>query len=102
MAGAVGLITNAEFLVPVPLLLQGYDVVIPDTEGQNANFVAGPEYGTNTLDSIRAASRYPETCMNTGTRFGLIGYSGGAIATHWASVLAPSYAPEVNSMRTRG
>ncbi|MGW6605509.1 lipase family protein [Streptomyces sp. NPDC055036] len=101
MAGAVGLIPNAEFLVPVPLLL-GYDVVIPDTEGQNANFVVGPEYGTNTLDSIRAASRFPETCMNTGTRFGLIGYSGGAIATHWASVLAPSYASEVNSRRTPG
>ncbi|MER6917063.1 lipase family protein [Streptomyces sp. NPDC000594] len=91
-----GLIPNAESLVLVPLLLQGYDVVIPDTQGQNANFAAGPEYGTNTLDSIRAASRSPETGMNTGTRFGLIGYSGGAIATHWASVLAPGYAPEVN------
>lgn len=91
-----GLIPNAESLVLVPFLLQGYDVVIPDTEGQNANFAAGPEYGTNTLDSIRAVTRSPATGMTADTRFGLIGYSGGAIATHWAAALAPSYAPEVN------
>jgi hypothetical protein len=30
------------------------------------------------------------------TRFGLMGYSGGAIATNWAAALAPAYAPEVN------
>ncbi|WP_367141161.1 MULTISPECIES: lipase family protein [Streptomyces] len=91
-----GLIPSGESLVLVPLLLQGYDVVIPDTEGQDADFAAGPEYGTNTLDSIRAAGRSPETGMNADTRFGLVGYSGGAIATHWAAVLAPGYAPEVN------
>ncbi|MFF0740154.1 lipase family protein [Streptomyces sp. NPDC004111] len=91
-----GLIANGESLLLVPLLLSGYNVVIPDTEGQNANFAAGPEYGTNTLDSIRAASRSPETGLNSATRFGMAGYSGGAIATHWAAVLAPDYAPDVN------
>lgn len=34
--------------------------------------------------------------MNANTRFGLMGYSGGAIASNWAAALAPSYAPEVN------
>ncbi|MEV7525934.1 lipase family protein [Streptomyces sp. NPDC091371] len=92
-----GVIANAEVIFLVPLLLQGYNVVIPDTEGQTANFAAGPEYGTNTLDSIRAATRSAETGMNADTRFGLMGYSGGAIATNWAAALAPSYAPEVNS-----
>ncbi|KZB85374.1 lipase family protein [Amycolatopsis regifaucium] len=91
-----GLIANAESLLIAPSLLQGYNVVIPDTEGQDANFAAGPEYGTNTLDSIRAATRAPETGMNGKTRFGLLGYSGGAIATGWAAALAPGYAPEVN------
>ncbi|RZS40918.1 secretory lipase [Herbihabitans rhizosphaerae] len=91
-----GLIANAESLVLVPALLLGYNVVISDTEGQTANFAAGPEYGTNTLDSIRAATRAPETGMNADTKFGLIGYSGGAIATGWAAALAPSYAPDVN------
>ncbi|WP_353942260.1 lipase family protein [Streptomyces sp. HUAS MG91] len=91
-----GLIANGESLLLVPLLLSGYNVVIPDSEGQNADFAAGPEYGTNTLDSIRAASSAPETGLNADTRIGLAGYSGGAIATHWAAALAPSYAPDVN------
>ncbi|MEV6953684.1 lipase family protein [Streptomyces sp. NPDC051183] len=92
-----GAIANAEAVFMAPLLLQGYNLVIPDTEGQTANFAAGPEYATNTLDSIRAATRAAETGMNADTRFGLMGYSGGAIATNWAAALAPSYAPDVNS-----
>ncbi|MEV7617656.1 lipase family protein [Streptomyces sp. NPDC089799] len=91
-----GVIANAESVILAPLLFKGYDLVIPDTEGQNADFAAGPEYGTNTLDSIRAATRAEETGLHAGTRFGLFGYSGGAIATNWASALAPAYAPEVN------
>ena len=92
-----GLIPDAEALFIAPLLAKGYDVVIPDTEGQRAGFAAGPEYGTNTLDSIRAATRSPRTGMDSSTRFGLMGYSGGAIATGWAAALAPRYAPDVNS-----
>ncbi|MFE0022494.1 lipase family protein [Amycolatopsis sp. NPDC059021] len=91
-----GLIPNAEALFIAPALLLGYNVVIPDTEGQTANFAAGPEYGTNTLDSIRAATKSPKTGMNENTKFGLIGYSGGAIATGWAAALAPRYAPDVD------
>ncbi|MFG2329167.1 lipase family protein [Streptomyces sp. NPDC048604] len=91
-----GLIPNAEAIFIAPLLAQGYNVVIPDTEGQRANFAAGPEYGTNTLDSIRAASKSAQTGLSSATAFGLIGYSGGAIATNWAAALAPSYAPDVN------
>ncbi|MFE2288880.1 lipase family protein [Streptomyces sp. NPDC059443] len=91
-----GLIANGESLLLVPLLLAGYNVIIPDSEGQAADFAAGPEYGTNTLDSIRAASQSPETGLNSATRVGLAGYSGGAIATHWAAALAPSYAPDVD------
>ncbi|MFE2345749.1 lipase family protein [Kitasatospora cineracea] len=91
-----GAIANAEALFVVPFVLQGYDVVIPDTEGQTADFAAGPEYGTTTLDSIRAASASTATGMDADTRFGLLGYSGGAIATNWAAALAPSYAPDVN------
>ncbi|MFI1105881.1 lipase family protein [Streptomyces melanogenes] len=99
IAGGVtlgGAIPNAEALFIAPLLLKGYNVVIPDTEGQQANFAAGPEYGTNTLDSIRAATKAAETGLDSTTSFGLIGYSGGAIATNWAAALAPSYAPDVN------
>ena len=92
-----GVIANAETLFLAPLVLQGYNVVIPDTEGQTADFAAGPEYGTTTLDSIRAAtSDAAGTGMGGATEFGLEGYSGGAIATGWAAALAPSYAPDVN------
>lgn len=91
-----GVIPNAEAVFMAPLLLKGYTLVIPDTQGQRANFAAGPEYGTNTLDSIRAATRSAETGLGDDTRFGLIGYSGGAIATNWAAALAPAYAPDVN------
>ncbi|MFD7783335.1 lipase family protein [Streptomyces nojiriensis] len=90
-----GLIPNVEAVFLAPLLTLGYDVVIPDTEGQQANFAAGPEYGTNTLDSIRAATKSAQTGLDSDTAFGLMGYSGGAIATNWAAALAPSYAPDV-------
>ncbi|MBW8804218.1 MAG: triacylglycerol lipase [Catenulisporales bacterium] len=92
-----GVVANAETLFLAPLVAQGYNVVIPDTEGQSADFAAGPEYATTTLDSIRAAtSSAAATGMGSDTKFGLMGYSGGAIATGWAAALAPTYAPEVN------
>lgn len=91
-----GTIANFESVALSALLAQGYNLVIPDTEGQSADFAAGPEYGTDTLDSIRAATNSPATGLNADTKFGLMGYSGGAIATDWAAALAPSYAPDVN------
>lgn len=92
-----GVIANVENIFLAPLLAKGYNVVIPDTEGQTADFAAGPEYATNTLDSIRAATGSEAgTGMNADTRVGMMGYSGGAIATNWAAALAPAYAPDVN------
>ncbi|WP_228979021.1 lipase family protein [Streptomyces sp. DH12] len=75
---------------------RGYPLVIPDTQGQCAAFAAGPEYGTDTLDSICAVTRSAETGLSDNSRFGLMGYSGGADATNRADALAPSYAPDVN------
>jgi hypothetical protein len=91
-----GLVADAESVVIAPLLLQGYTVIVPDTEGQKADFASGLEYGINTLNSIRAATSSPLTGLTTATPIGLFGYSGGAIATDWAAQLAPSYAPDVN------
>ncbi|WP_020661592.1 lipase family protein [Amycolatopsis benzoatilytica] len=90
-----GVLPNAESLLIAPALALGYSVVIPDTEGPTADFAAGPEYGQTTLDSLRAATHAPGTGMNGTTKVGLLGYSGGAIATGWASALAASYAPDV-------
>jgi len=92
-----GLIPNVESVLIVPALLAGATVVVPDTEGQGADFAAGPEYGYDTLDSLRAALRSPATGLIGAQKVGLIGYSGGAIATEWAAELAPTYAPKLNS-----
>ncbi|HEY6760036.1 MAG TPA: lipase family protein [Baekduia sp.] len=91
-----GAIPQLESGLVQPLLLSGYAVAIPDTEGQQADFAAGPEYGYNTLDGLRAAYNSPAVGLNATSRAGLIGYSGGAIATEWAAELAPKYAPDVD------
>lgn len=92
-----GAIPQLESGLVKPLLLAGYTIAVPDTEGQAADFAAGPEYGINTLDGLRAAvNARSSTGVSASSKVGLIGYSGGAIATEWAAELAPSYAPDVN------
>jgi hypothetical protein len=92
-----GEIPQVESVLIAPALLAGETVVIPDTEGEQADFSAGPVYGYNTLDSLRAALSSPATGLTSTTKIGLAGYSGGAIATEWAAQLAPAYAPEINA-----
>jgi Secretory lipase len=89
-----GLIPNVEAAVFGPFIADGYTVIVPDTEGQRADFAAGPEYGMNTLDSIRAA--FNSSTIPDDARVAMLGYSGGAIASEWAAELAPTYAPDVN------
>ncbi len=79
------------------LLLSGDTVSVADTEGEQADFAAGPEYGMLTLDGIRAALASPLDGLTTTTPVALMGYSGGAIATGWAAQMAPQYAPDINS-----
>jgi hypothetical protein len=75
-------------------LTAGYTVVNSDYEGENLEWAAGQESGYDTLDGIRAAEN--ELHAPSSTQVGMIGYSGGSIATEWASELAPAYAPELN------
>ncbi len=89
-----GVIPNVEAAVFGPFIAEGYTVIVPDTEGQRADFAAGPEYGMNTLDSIRAA--FSSATIPSDAKVAMLGYSGGAIATEWAAELAPTYAPDVN------
>src|SRR6201996_558683 len=92
-----GAIPQVESALIGPSLLADRTVVIADTEGQNADFAAGPEYGKNTLDSLKAAIASPATGLSSTKKIAMIGYSGGAIATEWAAELAPTYAPTINS-----
>jgi Secretory lipase len=89
-----GVVPNVEAAVFGPFIADGYTVIVPDTEGQRANFAAGREYGTNTLDSIRAA--FNSSTIPGDAKVAMLGYSGGAIATEWAAELAPTYAPDIN------
>jgi hypothetical protein len=89
-----GVIPNVEAAVFGPFIADGYTVIVADTEGQMADFAAGPEYGMNTLDSIRAA--FNSATIPSDAKVAMLGYSGGAIATEWAAELAPTYAPDVN------
>jgi hypothetical protein len=91
-----GVVNNVEAVVFVPFIADGYTIIVPDTEGQEADFAAGPEYGRNTLDSIRAAFNSPAVDLPSDAQVAMLGYSGGAIATEWAAELAPTYAPDVN------
>jgi hypothetical protein len=92
-----GAIPQVESALIGPSLLAGRTVVIADTEGEKADFAAGPEYGTNTLDSLKAAIASPASGLSSTKKIAMIGYSGGAIATEWAAELAPTYAPSINS-----
>jgi hypothetical protein len=91
-----GLVPSVELAVFGTFLAQGFTVIVPDTEGQRADFAAGPEYGRNTLDSIRAAFNASAVETASDANVALLGYSGGAIASEWAAELAPTYAPDVN------
>lgn len=95
--GTGGEIPQAESVLIAPALLAGETVVVPDTEGEEADFAAGPVYGYNTLDSLRAALSSPATGLSSATKIALAGYSGGAIATEWAAQEAPTYAPDINA-----
>ena len=83
-----------EELAIAAYVLAGFTVTVPDYEGENLDWGAGQESGYNTLDAIRATENYLQ--VPSSTKAGMLGYSGGSIATEWASELAPSYAPSLN------
>lgn len=75
-------------------VVAGFTVTVPDYEGPNLDWGAGQESGQGTLDGIRATENFLGD--SSSTKVGMLGYSGGAIATQWASELAPTYAPELH------
>jgi hypothetical protein len=72
----------------------GYIVTVPDFEDETLDYVAGHESGMSSLDGIKATLTVLK--LATSTPVALIGYSGGSIASDWASELAPRYAPHVH------
>ena len=90
--------SQLETLEYLPLLLtQGWTLVFPDHLGPTSSVAVGRIAAPIVLDGIRAALRFePLALEGDDTPVGLIGYSGGALATTWAAALQPTYAPELN------
>jgi Secretory lipase len=71
-------------------LAKGDPVVVPDYEGEGFDWTAGQQAGYATLDGIRAAEHVLGLAQKS-TPVGMVGYSGGSIATEFAAELAPKY-----------
>ncbi|MFE3445583.1 lipase family protein [Nocardia sp. NPDC059180] len=78
-------------------LLRGYALLIPDHEGPRMAYAEPYVAGHAVLDAIRAVRGLAPQEFGT-SRFGITGYSGGAIATHGAVKLIDGYAPELASV----
>lgn len=90
--------TGTEREIPLiqQALLRGWAVVAPDYEGPDSQYGAGRQAGHAVLDSLRAAHRFkPAGLGRDETRDAIWGYSGGGLATAWATELAPRYAPKL-------
>ncbi|MBW0271914.1 triacylglycerol lipase [Nocardia sp. MH4] len=94
LAGQI--VVPAEFLFAQAALAQGWAVVVPDHQGPNSAYAAGPLAGRITLDGIRAATSFAPLEVGPTAPVGLYGYSGGSIATGHAAELKATYAPELN------
>ncbi|MGW6696281.1 lipase family protein [Nocardia sp. NPDC055049] len=94
LAGQI--VAPAEFVIAQAAVQQGWAVVIPDHQGPDSAYAAGPLAGRITLDGIRAARSFEPLRVTPDARIGMYGYSGGAIATGHAAELKQSYAPEID------
>ena len=72
----------------------GWYVNVPDFEGPLAAFIAGPQEGHATLDSIRAVKSL-SLGLAPDARVALWGYSGGSLASEFAAEMQVQYAPEM-------
>ncbi|AHH94985.1 lipase family protein [Kutzneria albida] len=96
-AGNENIVAQAEILLIDAALQQGWAVTVPDYEGPRSAYVAGRQAGQAVLDGIRATENFGPAGLNgVNTKVGAWGYSGGALASGWASELQASYAPELN------
>ncbi|MFJ9369907.1 lipase family protein [Nocardia sp. NPDC101769] len=78
-------------------LLRGYAVLITDHEGPRMAYAEPIVAGHAILDAIRAVrNQLPDELGDS--KFGMIGYSGGAIATNGAVKLMSEYAPELSDV----
>ncbi|SUA46073.1 Secretory lipase [Nocardia africana] len=83
--------------VPSPTMWaasRNYAVVIPDHEGPLMAYAEPTVAGHIMLDTVRAVRHLMPDEFGA-SRFAMTGYSGGAIASYAAAMLAREYAPEL-------
>jgi hypothetical protein len=86
---------NSDQFVDIEWALgRGWFVNVPDFEGPLAAFIAGPQEGHATLDSIRAVKSL-SLGLAPEARVALWGYSGGSLASEFAAEVQVQYAPEL-------
>ncbi|MFW0792155.1 lipase family protein [Gordonia sp. CPCC 205333] len=90
------IVVPAEMLIAQGMLAQGWALSIPDHQGPNNAYAAGPLGARITLDGLRAAKNFAPIGITDSSPIGMYGYSGGAIVTGHAAELKSSYAPELN------
>jgi triacylglycerol lipase len=95
-ARAVGALAQFEFLLVSAALAEGWAVSIPDHEGPQGIWGAPYEPGYHVLDGLRAALNHDGLNLSIDAPIGLWGYSGGGLATAWATEVYADYAPELN------
>jgi len=95
-AKATGALAQVEFLLVSAALAEGWAVSIPDHEGPLGIWGAPYEPGYHVLDGLRAALNTEALNLSPEAPMGLWGYSGGGLATAWATEVHATYAPELN------
>jgi len=87
--------TNSAIETPIiaQAVARGFAVVVPDYQGPRSEFTGAVGSAHGVLDGIRAAKRFTPAGIGRTARVGLMGYSGGALATDWAIQTQPTYAP---------
>jgi len=91
-----GAVPPFEFMVIAGILRRGWAVSIADHEGLDGRFGAAREPGYRVLDGLRAALAFEPIGLDASTPIGIMGYSGGGMASSWAVEMAAEYAPELN------
>jgi triacylglycerol lipase len=94
-AKAAGALAQFEFLLVSAALAEGWAVSIPDHEGPLGIWGAPHEPGYHILDGLRAALNHDALNLSADAPIGLWGYSGGGLATAWATEVYADYAPEL-------
>ena len=84
--GETGLIASA--------VARGWAVVAPDYEGPDSQFLGADGEARGVLDGVRAAKAFGPAGLDD-SPVGMMGYSGGALATAQAAQLQSDYAPEL-------